>query len=329
MRNAVWIALIVLGAVLAPHVWAQDTALIDPIATLEAGDFRALAVTADGARLLIADAASNQVRVYDISDPADPKPLVSLEVQGTPIDLAASNDFALVLVETGGETDLIEVIAPADYDPRALYATVTYIDVPTGARHVRLSPDGDWGIVVGNGGYTLLEMLSASEVNSSAFIDVPAFNDGVPTNSRVLVASGGEPSIQSAPLQAQSQSVEGLTLDAPARLLALNERGTLGAALLENGEVVFFDPAEMRLVGSQLLSQRDVLALRFAALEAGEWLLVAEADATAITLLDVSDLEDIGEIGARPLNIQVRTLTVWGDLLFVTDGQRIEIYGIG
>jgi hypothetical protein len=328
MRNAFWIAIIVMGAVLARRAWAQDTAPIDPIATLEAGDFRALAVTADGTRLMIADAASNQVRVYDISDPSNPQSLVALDVQGTPVDLAAGDDFALVLVQTGGETDLIEVIAPADYDPRALYATVTYIDIPVGARHVRLSPDGDWGMVIGDSGYTLLEMISPNEVNSSAFIEVEGFKDGLPTNSRALVANS-ESSIQSAPLEAQfeAQSVQALTLVSPARLLAINERGTLGAALLEDGELVFFDPSEMSSISTQLVSDGDVL--RFVALEAGEWLLVAEDGESSIRVLDVSDLDDIGEIGDQTLSIRARALTTWNNLLFVTDGQRIEIYPIG
>lgn len=326
MRKAFWIAIIVIGAVLAR---AQDTAPIDPIATLEAGDFRALAVTADGTRLLIADAASNQVRVYDISDPADPQPMVALDVQGTPVDLVAGDDFALVLVQTGDETDLIEVVARADYNPRALYATVTYIDVPAGAQHVRLSPDGDWGMVVGDTGYTLLEMLSPSEVNSSAFVEIAGFGDGLPTNNRALVANSA--SVQSAPLEAQfeAQSVEGLALVAPARLLTLNERGTLGAVLLDDNEIVFFNPADMSLVGSHSLGGGDVMALRFVALEAGEWLLVAESGASSITVLDVSDPDDIGEIGTRSINLRARAMTTWGDLLIVTDGQRIEIYRTG
>jgi hypothetical protein len=328
MRKLFWIAVFVLGAVLARRAWAQSTAPIQPLATLEAGDFRALAVTTDGTRLMIADAAANQVRVYDISRPADPQLLVALDMEGTPVDLVAGDDFALVLVRTGGDTDLIEVIAPADYDPRALYASVTFIDVPAGAQSVRLSPGGGWGLVIGEGGYTLLELISPSEVNSSAFLDAPSLADALVTNAGALLAIGDDERVQAVSLTG-AEAGEALTLVAPARLLALNERGTLAAALLSNNELVIFDPADLNSIGSLSLGARDLAALRFVTVEAGEWLLMADAGSPTITLVDVSDPGDIGEIGSQTLGIAVRALTTWGDLLFVTDGQRIGIYPVG
>ncbi len=95
--------------------YAQEGAStpIAPIGTLEAGDFRALGVTADGDRLLVADAENQQVRVYDFTDPTQPDLLTALDVNGTPVLLAGGDGFGIVAVQTGGDSDSVELIASA------------------------------------------------------------------------------------------------------------------------------------------------------------------------------------------------------------------------
>ena len=147
-------------------VAAQDSlSPFAPIGTLEAGDFRALAVTADGDRLLVADAATQQVRVYDFSDPSKPALLSTLGVSGMPLLLAGGDNYGLVAVSTNANTDSIEVIAPPL--PGTPYVSgYNYIDVPKNPRALSLSPDHHWGVVVGEQGYVLLGINDPGNIDN-------------------------------------------------------------------------------------------------------------------------------------------------------------------
>ncbi len=126
--------LALLGLLLAVGVASAqtDTTPIGPISTLEAGNFHALAVTADGDRLLVADTQNNQVRVYDFTDPTNPQLTTALDMTGIPVLLAGGENYGLVAVsESDSTADSVQVVAPAFANAQAQYmAGISYIDIP-------------------------------------------------------------------------------------------------------------------------------------------------------------------------------------------------------
>jgi WD40 repeat protein len=296
-----------------------------PIARLEAGDFRALAVTADGQYLMVADAANDQIRVYDLSQRGQQPLVAAVSVDGTPVDMTAAGDFAIVLVDTGTNSDLVQVIAPADYDPAQAFAPTTWIDIPNNPRSVAISPNNRWAVAVSEDGFTLLELLSADNVNSA--INDGSFNDAVLTNDRLFLAPVDEAMIIPAALDsgAQAALTRPLELDAPAVRLAINLNGTLGAAALENGGLTLFNLRTLTSVNVGEIG--EVSDIQFLSHENGEWLVVLNADGEQVTVYDVTDPENVGEMGSLALeNVPVRAIAIFDTLILVADSDTVNIY---
>lgn len=314
-------------------VFAQDAPPTGaPIARVEAGDFRALAVTSDGQFLMVADAANNQLRVYDLREDGEQRLIASVAVDGTPIDVATAGDFAIVLVDTGTDTDLVQVIAPASYDPAQAYAPTTWIDIPNDALSVSVSHNNRWAVAVSRQGYTLLELLNAENVNfTTTDLDI---NDVALTNDRLFIALADEARIVTAELEldatsAQAQASLSLELDSPARHVLINSRGTFGAAALENGDLVLF---ERRLL--EPLSQTNIGQVRdiqFIRREDGEWLVALNERGTEVTIYDLSNTREIGEIGSLTLETasSLQAIYSFDSLLFVADRSAVNIYPTG
>ncbi len=306
-------------------VFAQDSpSPFDPIGTLEAGDFRALAVTADGGRLLVADAATQQVRIYDFSDPSNPALLSTLEVSGTPLLLAGGDNYGLVAVSTSGDTDSIEVIAPA-LPGTPFSPGYNYIDIPKNPRALALSPDHHWGVVVGEQGYVLLGINDPGNIDNfpvaETIIDAALSNTTAYfLRDQVLAAAplGG--------LEAMQAEKE-LGLDGAPSAVALNAATTEGVVVLDGNRLAFFDPATLTLTGTVTVDGSPITDVQFLSKDSAEYLLVSQQDSRTITVLDTSDPKNINSLpNGETLDKSIRAMTTFGQYVIATDGVTISIF---
>lgn len=329
IKRLFWLIAVAVGACFG--VQAQDTAPIGPIGRVEAGDFRALAVTSGGDRLLIADAENDQLRIYDFSDPADPTLQTSVALDGEPVALAAAEGFALVAVTTGESTDAVRVIAPSVYARQSGYLEANSIDIPRGPRRISLSPDNDWAIVVSERGYTVLELISAGEINSlpvaataSPIVDAAVAND----TAYLLRASSLE--IQSLRSNLAIQQTNQIEFEGNAAGLALNTGVTLGVVALDDNRLIFFDPAALETINTLSLEGEAITGLQFVSGEEGEWLALTQAGSTDITLIEVSNPTDVGELGtlATSFASPVQAMVAYDTLIAATDGRTVSIFQV-
>lgn len=313
------IAALALMVVLAGAAGAQDA----PVATLEAGDFRALAVMQNGERLLVADAAASQVRIFNISTPASPALITAVDTGGTPVALAGAAAYAIAAVQTGGSSDVLEVIAPSMFNRRFPYLTLNYIDVARGVREVILSPDGQHGAAVGESAYTLLEIIAPEEISA-----VPVQTDrpiaaAAMTSDRLFLAFEDEASLETVLLRdGTSEAI--IALDAPALALTVSSDGTRIAALTTGGEVAIYDTATL----SHLLEgdADDAAAARFLDSASAD-LVMLTANRRAIRLYDTAG----GALSLRntlTLESAARRFTTFDGFIFVTDGSSVNIFGV-
>ncbi len=322
---AVMCAIAVVGG-----IWAQDAqpAAPTPIATVDAGDFRALTISANGRWMMVADAATSRLRVYDLETEI-PTLVASPELYGTPLDAAAIGQAALIALDTGGRAGVAEIVAAIDYDPNQPFASVNLIDLTDRPRRVSASPDGSWGVIVGGSGYTLFEILSPEDVNST-FYPTPV-SDAALLPDTVFLADRNSPRIMTAALEsgAQASINRSVTIELPAlaERLALNLSGTLGAAALADESIVLFDPASGDVIS--ILGSTPASDLHFLSFESGEWLVVLSDDRQAVTLIDVSSPANPGEIGALELPADasiIQAITTYGNLIFVADRATVRIF---
>ncbi len=324
VRRGLLIGLLLIGGV----VFAQDSANtpIAPIGTLEAGDFRALAVTADGDRLLVADAENQQVRVYDFTDPTQPDLLTSLDLSGTPVLLAGGADFGVVAVQTGLDSASVELVAPAFPGSQALYrAGWSYSDIPPNPHALALSPDSRWGIVASDNSYSLMEINDPSNVGWFT-VDEPVI-DAALTNTTAYFLR--DQSLNSAPLQSSEalHAEQTVQLDGTPSHLAINAAATQGVVVLDDTRLVFFDPETMKTTGELVLDGGAVTTLNFLAHGASELLLVTQAEQSAIRLFDAHDPQDVADLGSSdPLAAPIRALVTHAPYIVVTDGATISIF---
>lgn len=316
-----WIALAMHQS--GSHVLAQDeTPPLGTIGALEAGDFRALAVTADGDRLLVADAVNKQVRVYDFSDPAVPVLLSALDVSGTPVLLAGGDGYGLVVETTEGDADAFEVVAPIL--PGTPYATGIYFDIPKNPRALALSPDHRWGIIVGARGYVLLSINAPDDIESIP-VDEPIVDAALSATTAYLLRDSV---LETAPLGALQaiQAASVLALDGTASLVRLNPDASEGVIVLNDTRLIFFDPVSLSQTGEFSIQGNPITDVRFLSAGETEYLLVTQADSNTITLLDASDPQSVQTLpSVEPLDSPVQALTVFQRFLIVTDGSTIRI----
>lgn len=313
---ALWMVLAV-GA-----VFAQDATA--PISTLEAGDFRALAVTHGGERLLVADAENALVRIYDFRDPANPQRLPSLELSGTPVLLAGGDGFGLVAELTDGDTDVVEVVAPTF--PRQPYQPVNILDILKNPRVLALSPDSHWGIVVSDGGYTLLQIDDPNNILSLPVND-PLVSAALTNTTAYLLR---DDALETAPLETGDplRSEQSLALDGTPSLIALNNRASAGVVVLDENRLLFFNPDTLEPTGERTLDGGAITSIQYVMQgENQQALLVTQAGTAAVQVIDTTESQSI----AAPSTMQalanpVRAVAAYQNFIIATDGVTISIY---
>ncbi|MFN8531158.1 MAG: WD40 repeat domain-containing protein [Anaerolineae bacterium] len=308
--------------------------VVEPVAQVDAGDFRALAVSPDGHWLMVADAAQSQLRIYDLTDSSQPM-VASPSLGGIPLDVVAGTNntsssdgsFAVVAVDLGDGTGEAQVIAPPSYDPSQTFLALTYIETSNRPRSLVLSPDGGWLILVGSGGWTLVELTTLEET-SSTFYATPV-NDALIIGDRALVAARNEQAINTVALSQGAQATlsrnQSIALDATASHLAMNQSGTIGAAALTNGEVMLFDLDTLDPL--VIFNTGDVRDMHFLSFESGDWLVTLSDVDGQVHLYDVTDPTQPSDLGTLPLqSSDIQAITTYNDLIFVAMQSSVGIW---
>ncbi len=297
---------------------AQDA----PVVTVEAGDFRALAVIEAGMRLLVADAASDHVRVYDITQISAPTLITSASLAGTPLALASAQDFAIAAVRTGGREDALEVITALPYNRRFPYMMINFIEVPRGVRDISLSPDGGRGIAIGENAYTLLEIIAPEEISAVTIETERMISAAAIADQRVFIAFEGEAALQVLLIRSGASAAPEATiaLDSPVRGIAVSADGALVGVLTE-GQIFILDLSDLS-VRAQSAAQAS--ALRFIDADSAD-VVTLDAARTRIQLYDLRG-DALRALNALQLSQAARQLTTFGDFIFVTDGGSVNIF---
>lgn len=302
-------------------VSAQDT--VDPVGSVEAGDFRALAVTGDGQRLLIADAENDQLRVYNFADPSSPTLLSSVDLDGEPRALVGADNFALVAVSTP-EGDAVRVIAASRYSRPQRYTEANSIEVLDGVSRLVIAPDRYWAMAWGGDGYTLIELLSAGEINFRP-VEADLVDAGL-VNGTAYLLSESTLVTEALTVNVQVARAGSLDFEGSARRLALNAGGTLGVIVLDDSTLLAFDPAALNPISTFEVEGGAIRDAQFVG--AGDVLALTHEGSSSITLVDTTDP------AAFALRPQLETgfeqplvaLTAHDDLIIVTDGQTVRIF---
>jgi hypothetical protein len=326
MRRFAWIPVLV-GLLLGGAALAQDAST--PLANLEHSSIIDFAMTGNGVALFIADAGENQVHVYNASDPANPALLVSIPLEGTPLAVAAARDYAIVAVDIGGSSDLLQVIAPDRYSEGG-YGVVAFPEIPDGTRAIVVSADHRWAAVAGANGYSLLELISATDIigyptESSGGISAAALGSSMafiasprPAQIEQFILRGGQ-----APREARS-----LDLRQPASALTVNGRTTLGA-IVRAGGIDLFDTASLQIVNTLQAEGGRFTNAQFIAREDGEWLAAAVENSPEILFFDVTTPSQPAPIASLPVGFSARQMKVYDDLLLVSDDGQLAIFQPG
>lgn len=297
------------------------------VGLLEAGDFRALTVTDDGEYLLVTDAATSQIRIYALNNLAEPPLIASVAVDGVPTGIAAGRGFVLVATRSSASPSTIEVLAPARYASDSPFAAGSnYVDLPFETDSLIVSAERNYAAALGQDRFALLRLRSAGD------IDARTFNRSI---SAAAIASGtlfyAEGSIlHAARLNGTSIAADSGTLDAGGAVtgVAISSDGSVGALARSDGEIRFFDPNDLDLLGSTSSGVRPVI-IQFGAAEGRLRLLVAGQGENRLRVIDAEQPDAPRSLDADlRLDGSIVGLTTFPDHVVATDGSTIGIFAL-
>jgi hypothetical protein len=300
-----------------------------PLTSIRVEDAAALAVSGDGQRLFVADSQANRLSVFDFSNRDSLELLTSVTLDGRPVDVAAGQAYAIVLVEVDGAGDLMEVVAPDEYADGG-YGLVAFFEIPDRPRKIVLSPDYRWASVIGDDWHHIYQLISATDNVRYPLADEPrplltSFAEGL-----AFTAVEDPSSVQQYILRPDQppRPARTLALDEPPTQIALNARMTLGAALVGESVLKLFDPVTMDQIGDDINLQRPIVQMQFVVREDGDWLAALTDEGSELLLLPVVELSAMGEIGALPVAMEPSRMVAYDDRVVVSDGQQISVFSL-
>jgi hypothetical protein len=302
------------------QVFAQETPVLSPVATLSAGDFRALAITETN-RLLVTDSENEQVRVYAFEG-GEPTLITTVDLNGEPLFVRPVEDYGLVVVEEADGAATLQTLARARFG-RSAWEAFPLLDMSAPPAVFEISPDGRWG-VVGGRELMLLEIASEDQVTSRAYpgpVTAAAFSE-----DGMFWASAAQ--LSAAPIARGPSLGTGQTVRFPAAItaLAVAEDGTLGIALLADDRLFTFNPASLELGGSIALRGPFPLGVRVLTLDGALWAAVPTSGGRVVTLIDLRDAA-APRIGQElALETPIRAFTTAADRLVLSDGTAIAVF---
>ncbi len=315
-------ALLALLTLCAVGVSAQTDA---PIGTLNAGELRALTISDDQRYLLVADAAREQVRAYDLARLSAPSLITTLTVEGRPLALASGEGFILAAVRSSFSPSTLEVIVPARYQPGSvLTAGGNFVDLPFVAESLVLSGDRRFGLAIGETGFVLLSLRAADVIDARTFdiqVDAAAL-----TTDRLIYAQGT--GIATLLLDGLNTARPTAVVDAgsPVRALAASQDGRLVAAALENGTIRLLDPVTLATRASTSLP--GVSLLTFSTVSDGPRLVAGVDGERTLTVFTVTADSLTRQPAALSLPRPVSAIAAFDDHIAATDGTTIAFFAL-
>lgn len=318
------------SVVLSGAALAQDTAPINSLATLEAGEFSSLAITRAGQRMLVADTANNTARLYDISDPENPVQLDSIMLEGRPLALAPTSDYAITIVDLVGRTDLVQVIAPALFNPRAGWEAYPLMEVPSGTIDFAVDFGGTWGGLIVEDRLLLLELIDAANVNSLVVpLNTPPAAVDL-TDRVILLALRESPAIERYALRSGPEvaRLRPYLLDAPVRDMDISDNGDMAVAALENGQILIFDPQSNEPATVLISGDIPTDHVQLLSDDGQTWLALGINSESRVEIYAIGDDRTITEQITLDLNAPLRAITSYGNLLALSEGSSIRLFRI-
>jgi hypothetical protein len=97
-------------------------------------------------------------------------------------------------------------------------------------------------------------------------------------------------------------------------------------AVFSGSQIILFDTATMRQIGSIPLDGAQPTAMQFTSSEQGEWLVVAAAGSSDLRIFDTTNRAAMGEVGSFTVGITPQTILISDGTLVVSDGREIQAY---
>ena len=331
MRWLVLVLVLWAAALGAASTAQQPAPAARQAARIRVADAGPVAFVAAGGQLAVG--VGQQLQFFDLNEPATPRDLVTVELAGAPLAIAASDRATLVAVSRGGAPDEIVVVAPDPYR-RGEIGVVNSLQTSDSVTHILVSPDQTWAVALSRDGYVALRLSALDVIESSALVHTgSAPVAGALLNDALLLAQTDEPRIDRLPLQLSPATLPGglaLELDAPVAALVVTADGALAAAALEDDTLVLFDPTEMRKIADLTLEDGPASALLLAETAERRVLIVQIANRPAVMLLDISDPQNIGLPGSAGLgpNSVVTATAASGEWLALAGSDEIRLFQV-
>lgn len=326
------IVMTLLAMFVVTHTRAQGAApTAEPVDVVVVGAANALAFVPGGDLLLIAD--GTDLQLYDVATRGGAQDVVSAAMENPPTAVAATADFALTAVNTGGATDVLWVYDEDIYS-RSGFSVINALDIPAGTRAISLSPDQQWGLAYGDSGFVTLQLISADNILASTLFD----NVNAPiraaalSNERALIVRQGATRIEAVDLEsalaAQAAAVDELELSVGATALAVSPDNALAAVAAETNRITLFDPAALDPISTITLDDGPVAAMAFGSADDSRYLAVLIEGRAAVLLLDVTDPTSTSLPGSVDVEGSAQALAVDGARLAVSIGDAVRLFEV-
>ncbi len=304
---------------------AQQT--VTPAATLSFRNVAALALNEDGSRMLVADASTDTASIYDTSDLDSPEVLQIIELDGTPLDAVWINQdeagFVLIIVDSG-DGILLQVLALGS--PRQGWITYAVYDLSGNPANITAGVDGHWAAAYGTGGSVLMEIISGSELDSSAISDQDIAAAAL-TETLLLAAGEDSGSVAIGTAVDGPAISDATTIRFEDTVVALaGGRNELAAALTEAPSLILFDPSTQELLATLPLSD-SASGLAFMPFASGDNFAVFQPGSRSISFVPIVRGTAGTPQAVNTANV-VQIAVGSGTILATTNGQRVDIYAV-
>lgn len=305
-------------------VRAQDAP--EPLAATEVADVQAMAISGDGRTLFVADARANTLHVFSLTSNRLLEKVAEVSLDGTPTALSAAGDYALVTIDLGSGGDALESIGPDPFDTSG-YAILNIVDVEDESRFLSVAPDFRWALVLGERWYSLVQIVSATDMIAYPLATRAEPQSGALGASIALIAQDSPAQVVQYLLRRNQapRVARALELDASPGPLTLNGRMTLGAVVSGSRDITIFDTATMQQLSSIRLDATPN-QIGFSVREDGEWLIIATENSRDLSIFDATNPVSMGEIGSLTVGITPLHMRINEEQLIVSDGRQIQIY---
>lgn len=329
MRWLVLILVLSVAAASLPSAAQQPVPTARQVARIRVLQTGPVAFTAAGGQLAVG--VGQQLQLFELSEPANPRDFAVVELSGPPLALGSTDRMTLVAVNRSGTSDEIAVIAPDPYR-RGEVGIVNSLQTSDSVTHLLISPDNAWAVALSREGYVMLRLSQPDRIESSALAHTASPpTTGALLDDALLLAVGEDPHVDRLPLQlshAAPTTTPRLNLDAPVVALAASPDGTLAAAALDTDQLILFDPVEMTALASVRLEDGPAAALHITAAGDRRLLVVQIANRPAVMLLDITDPQNVGLPGSAGLGpgSTIQTSAANGAWLALVGSDDIQLF---